>query len=267
MSIQSFQLEGRVAIVTGAGGTRGMGRAIALTLADAGANVAVCDLNVKGEDFDLDGTAEEIRKLGRRSLSVQTDITDKISVDNLFKMVLRELGTVDILVNNAGVFGSRPFLEDNSNQWEKVMNVNLKGCYLCSQAASKIMVERKKGNIINIASISGMRAVPGQFVYGISKAGIIQLTRWLGQELGPHNIRVNAVAPGLIATNLTQHVLEGTPAFDEKEFHKGFAARTPLGRVGSPEDIANVVLFLASDAAGFVTGQTIVVDGGVLLAG
>jgi 3-oxoacyl-[acyl-carrier protein] reductase len=267
MGMQSFQLDDRVAIVTGAGGKRGIGRAIALALADAGANVAICDLNVKGEDFDLDGTAGEIRKLSRRSLSAQTDITDRADVDNLFKKVVKELGTVDILVNNAGVFGSKPFLEDTSNQWDKVMNVNLKGCYLCSQAASKIMVEQKRGNIINIASVSGMRAVAGQFVYGISKAGIIQLTRWLGQELGPYNIRVNAIAPGLIATDLGSHRVEGTAWFDEKEFQKTFATRSPLGRVGRPEDIANVALFLASDASSYVTGQTIVVDGGVLLAG
>jgi NAD(P)-dependent dehydrogenase (short-subunit alcohol dehydrogenase family) len=116
--------------------------------------------------------------------------------------VVKELGTVDILVNNAGVFGSKPFLDDDCDQWDKVMNVNLKGYYLCSQAAGKIMVKQKRGSIVNIASISGLKASPGQCVYGVSKAGVIQLTRWLGNELGQYNIRVNAIAPGLIHTDL-----------------------------------------------------------------
>ncbi|MBN1366326.1 MAG: SDR family oxidoreductase [Dehalococcoidales bacterium] len=264
MGLQTFSLEGKVALVTGAASVRGIGRTIALAFADAGADVAVCDLNVKGSDYDIEDTADEIRKLGRRALSLQADVTDRTSVTSLFERVVQELGTVDILVNNAGICGYKPFLEDNNDHWDKMMAVNLKGCFLCSQAAAKIMIERKKGSIVNIASISGMRAISTQFIYGISKSGVIQLTKELGLELAPHNIRANAVAPGLIDTNIPNHKVEGSINAPNKEgFFKRAVERIPLGRIGKPSDIANVALFLASDASAFVTGQTIVADGGV----
>ncbi|MBN1367876.1 MAG: SDR family oxidoreductase [Dehalococcoidales bacterium] len=266
-----MNLQGRVAIVTGSGSPKGIGRAIALSLADAGADVAVCDLRVTGGDFDLEGSAKEIRQLGRRSIAVQADVTNKTDVNNLVKRAVDELGTIDILVNNAGTFGWVPFLEDDTDLLNQMLNVNLRSCYLCSQAACKIMVPRKKGNIINLASVSGMRWVPEQFTYGVAKAGVIQLTRWLGRDLAQHNIRVNAIAPGLIETNMGAHRIdkpaEPVGVFKAEDVIKGpISEKIPLGRLGQPSDIANTVLFLASDASSYITGQTIIVDGGVVLS-
>ena len=266
MNIPNLSLEGKVAIVTGAAGKRGIGRAIALLFAEAGADVAVCDINVEGGDFDLMGTAEEIRALGRRSFGMQVDVTRKTEVDNFVMRVIDEFGNIDILVNNAGIstHGGSVLVIDESD-WQTVIDTDLTSCYLCCQAVGKRMVERKTGNIINISSIMGVRQGPnvpgGSGPYGIAKAGVVMLTRGLAREMGPHNIRVNAIAPGAIVTDMFPH-RTGQPWSEERK--KDMGAMCPLGRVGWPSDIASVALFLASEASSYVTGHTIIVDGGLL---
>jgi 3-oxoacyl-[acyl-carrier protein] reductase len=268
----SYSLDGRVAIVTGAGGLRGMGRAIALALAKAGADVAVCDLHIKEGNFDLEGTANEIRKLGRRSIAVQTDVTKESDVNNLVERVVKELGTVDILVNNAGVMINEPLLKVTLKQWDRVMDVNLKGCLLCCQAVGRVMVKQKRGNIVIVASTAGLRGAPPQIPYGMSKAGAIRLTRAVAQELAPYGIRANAIAPGFISTDLGTNSMEGSEAQDAQmsdemrdKVFSGLERAVPLGRVGETSDIANLVLFLCSDASSYITGQSIVIDGGLML--
>ena len=253
MSIPSLSLEGKVAIVTG--GRRGLGRAIALTFAEAGADVAICDIVVEGGE--MEAVAEEIRKLGRRSLAVQTNTTNKVDVDNMVQRVMNEFGVIDILVNNAGIFFIRASLFDHSEEdWDAVIDTNLKGYYLCSQAVGKGMIERKKGNIINIASLSAFRG--NDSVYSISKAGVVMLTKVLSFELAHYNIRANAIAPSWVKTELSK------AGWSDPETYKQIAAKIPVGRWGEPADIASAALFLASDASSHITGSTIVVDGGEL---
>lgn len=254
MSLPRFSLEGKVALITGS--RRGIGKAIALTFAEAGADVAVCDYVV--ENGELRAVAEEIQGLGRRSLAVQVDVGQKAEVDNLVKSVVDELGAVDILVNNAGINSAPPLLETSEDEWRKVISVNLEGCYLCSQAVGKLMVERRTGNIINIASAGGIRAFAGKNAYNISKAGVIMLTKVLARDLGKYNVRVNAIAPSIIRTEMARGLFENPQAAAKEE------ARIPLGRLGELEDMTGPALFLASDASSYITGHTIIVDGGQL---
>ena len=245
-------LAGRVAIVTG--GRRGIGRAIALALAEAGADVVLGDRVV--DDGELEAVAAEIKKRGRRSLAIQADITQKADVDSLVQKTLAELGSIDILVNNAAMNIRAPLLELNEEGWDKVINTDLKGYYLCSQAAGKIMVQQKRGNIINIASTAAMYTAPEMGAYCIAKAGVVMLTRILAVELAEHNIRVNAVAPSLVKTKFSQ------PLWADPKTLREIESEIPLARLAEPEDIVGSVLFLASDASAYITGHTIVVDGG-----
>jgi len=266
MSVPSLSLEGRVAIVTGAGGIRGIGRATALTFAEAGADVAVCDVNVKGETFDLEATAEEIRKLGRRSLAVQTDVTKESDVANLVDKVVKELGTIDILANNAGISIHVPFRDTTREIWDKAMDVNLRSQFICCQEVSKVMIEKKRGSIINWVSLSAYK-IGQAYVYGIAKIGVTALTGWAARELAQYNIRVNGIAPGLVRTDLGPHGIHTAPRPSNRPFSYDDVGRMiPLGRVAEPQDIADVALFLASDASRMITGQTIIVDGGIMVA-
>ena len=247
-----ISLAGKSAIVTG--GRRGIGRAIALALAEAGADVALGDRVV--EDGELEAVAAKIRKMGRRSLAVQADITQKADVDGLVQKTLAEFGTVDLLVNNAAMNIRAPLLELKEEGWDRVIDTDLKGYYLCSQAAGKVMVSQKRGNIINIASTAAMDTAPQMGAYCIAKAGVVMLTRILAIELSPFNIRVNAVAPSLVKTKFSQ------PLWAEAETLKQIESEIPLGRLAEPEDIVGPVLFLASEDSAYITGHTIVVDGG-----
>ena len=266
MDLSRFSLEGRVAVVTGAGGLLGMGRATALAFADAGADVAVSDLIVKAENWDLEDTAEEIRKLGRRSLAVQADVTKEVEVDSLVKKVVQEFGTIDILANVAGVPANAPLMDMTRDLWDKGLDVNLRSVLLCCQAVGKIMMEHKRGSIINWSSLAALR-MGGLSVYGIAKIGIMHLTGWVARELAPYNIRCNAIAPGLIRTDFgfvgVHGIREGAPRprIDDDEREKTI----PLGRIGDSSDVADVALFLASDASRYVTGHTIPVDGGIMV--
>jgi len=245
-------LTDRVAVVTG--GRQGIGRAIALALAGAGADIAICDRTV--DDGQLNAVADEVKRLGQRSLAVKADITSKADVDNFVQKVVAEFGTIDILVNNAAMNIRAPLLELREEGWDKVINTDLKGCFLCAQAVGKQMVSQKRGNIINIASTAAMHTAPEMGAYCIAKAGVVMLTRILALELARYNIRVNAVAPSMVKTKFSQ------PLWADPETLKEIEAGIPLGRMAEPGDIVGSVLFLSSDASSYITGHTIVVDGG-----
>jgi NAD(P)-dependent dehydrogenase (short-subunit alcohol dehydrogenase family) len=261
MSKPVFSLEGKVAIVTGA--RRGIGKEIALTFAGAGADVAVCDVVIESGELEL--VAEEIRALGHHSLPIQVDISQKTEVDNMVQKVVDEFGAIDILVNNAGLTIKSPILEVREEDWDKVIDVDLKGYFLCSQAAGKRMVERGKGGvIINISSVMGItlgqyawKRATGLGVYSIAKAGVSMLTKVLSQELASYGIRANAIAPSSIKTPISL-------SWSSPEEEKKSAAYMPMGRVGQPSDIAAAALFLASDASSYITGDTLALDGGML---
>jgi len=246
-----FSLAERVGIVTGGG--RGIGKAIALTFAKAGADMAVCDV-VDGNK--LRSVADEIQSFGRRSLAIQVDTTQKADVDNMVQETIKELGGIDILVNCAAIYMEAPLLELREDDWERVLNIDLKGYHLCCQAVGKRMVEQKRGNIINIASRSAMKADERKGAYCVAKAGVVMLTRVLARELGRYNIRVNAISPGVVETEMSR------PMWSDPRFMRQFMAIVPLGRMAQPNEIANVALFLASEASSYITGHTILVDGG-----
>jgi len=264
ISTPTFSLAGRVAIVTG-GGT-GIGKSIALEFAKAGADVVVGSrrLNL------LEETAKEVRTLGRRSLAVRTDVRKKAEVDNLVQRTIDEFGVVDIMVNNAAHSGhGRELDHDLSNMddasdedlWDEIIDTNLKGAYLGCRAVFKIMTERKQGNIINISSIGGMRATFSKKcdTYDISKAGVIMLTGGMAWDLSPYNVRVNAISPGVTKTHMIRRIWQDPEALAQ------FEADVLLHRIGQPIDIASAALFLASDASNYITGQNIVVDGGLVV--
>lgn len=252
MSVSDFSLEGKVAIITG-GGT-GIGRSIALNFAKAGADVVVGSRTLA----NLEKVAGEARALGKRSLAVSVDITKKTDVDSLVQKVMDEFGAIDILVNNAGKFLGERLIDTPEDHWDKVMNVDLKGHYLCSQAVGRIMIEQRSGKIINIASDLGIRVSQDGGAYCIAKAGVFMLTKVLARELAPYNIRVNTILPGLIRTKMS----EGT--WTSPERLKWWEKQVPLGRIGEPEEVAGAALFLASDASSYITGHTIFVEGGML---
>ncbi len=252
-----LDLTNKVAIITGARG--GIGKGIALEFANAGANVVVCDRII--DDGKLEGVVKEIRALGRRSLGVATDVRIPEQVDNLVKQTVDSLGRIDILVNNAGASFPCPVEEMSPNGWDTIINVNLKGPFLCCKAVGKVMIQQKKGKIINMASVSGLNGSPGTAHYGAAKAGLISFTKSLAVEWGQYNINVNAIAPGLISTEGSRAAMEFTPEVIEQRIKK-----IPRGRIGLPEDIAHMALFLASEASDFVTGAIVVVSGGDNLA-
>lgn len=253
--IPNLSLEGKIALVTGS--RRGLGRAMALALAEAGAEVAVCDR--LEEDGDLTTVAEGIKGLGRRSLAVRVDLTRKAEVEDLIEAVEKGLGPLDILVNNAGGrAGLSPLLHETSEEdWQSVMDNNLKAAFLCSQAAVKGMIERQRGNILNMASAAGLKAFTKRGSYNIAKAGIIMLTRNLAWDLGKYNIRVNALAP-------TQALTERVRSRMDPETRKKAERSYPLRRLAAVEEVLGPALFLVSDASSYITGHTLAMDGGLL---
>jgi NAD(P)-dependent dehydrogenase (short-subunit alcohol dehydrogenase family) len=244
-------LEGKTAIVTG--GAHGLGRAIALRLADDGADVMVADL-LGG---DAESVADEVRALGRRGASFEVDVSDAGAVGAMVMATVEAFGHIDILVNDAGVSGESALLEMEESFWDRIMAVNLKGNFLCSQAVARQMVAQGEGGrIVNITSTAGANARPGASAYASSKAGIIQFTKVLALELGAHGITVNAVGPGM---TLTGSEVKAAPT---DEYQKAFVGQVPMGRPGAPADIAAAVAFLASGDAAYINGQVIFVDGG-----
>ncbi|MBU2643556.1 3-oxoacyl-ACP reductase FabG [bacterium] len=249
MNLEIFSLKGKVAIVTGAG--RGIGKAIALGMADAGADLAIAARTTD----QVETTAGEIRKKGCQAIAITADVRFKDQVEKMVADTVRHFGRIDILVNNAGGMFAVPTMEMSENQWNVTISENLTSVFFCSQAVGKIMMTQKSGAIVNIASIVGIVAQPLNAAYAASKAGVINLTKTMATDLAAYNIRVNGIAPGLIVTPGTEWLYEDP---------KGAISEIPLARGGTPEDIAGGVIYLASDASRYVTGETIVIDGGLI---
>ena len=245
-----MKLENKHAVITGAG--RGIGKAIATRLASLGAAVAIVDID--GETAS--SAAAEIASTGATAIAYELDITDAEAVAAVFKGIAEDLGGLDILVNNAGLTRDNLLLRMSPDDWDLVMRVNLKGAFNCTRAAVRPMMSQRSGRIINIASIVGLVGNAGQANYAASKAGLIALTKTVAKEFGGRGITANAVAPGFIETPMTESLPEKARA--------DFAAKISLRRFGSPSDVANLVAFLASDEADYITGQTVSVDGGML---
>ena len=246
-----FSLKEKVAVITGA--RRGIGKGIAERLSYAGANVVISDIDQE----DCEGASSEIAENhGVQTLAVKCDVSTKDEVDNLITKTIEKFGRIDIMVNNAGIVKLDSLTEFKEEDWNSVLDINLKGAFLCSQAAAKEMMKKNYGKIISIASKAGLVAYPNGSAYCASKAGIVNLTREMAVELAGRRINVNAVAPGLVETPMTKFVTE------DKEKLKQTLAAIPWNRAGQPSDIANAVHFLASDEADYITGHTLAVDGG-----
>ena len=249
--MSSQQLSEKVAIVTGA--SRGIGRAIALTLAEQGAKVVV---NYARSGDAAHAVVKEISDQGGEAMAVQADVSDANQVQNLIKETRNQWGQIDVLVNNAGITRDTLLLRMKVEDWQSVINLNLTGVFLCTQAVSKIMLKQRQGRIINIASVAGQMGNPGQANYSAAKAGVIGFTKTTAKELASRNVTVNAVAPGFIATEMTSEL-------DAEEILNYI----PLGRYGKPEEVAGMVRFLAGDpAAAYITGQVFNVDGGMVMS-
>ncbi len=247
-----MKLAGKVAVVTGA--SRGIGKSIAIELAKQGADVVV---NYAGSVDRANEVVKEIESLGRKAMSIQCDVSDSESVNAMMKEALEAFGSIDILVNNAGITRDNLLMRMKDSEWDDVINTNLKGVFLCTKAVTRPMMKQRKGRIINITSIVGVTGNPGQANYVAAKAGVIGFTKTTAKELAQRNITVNAIAPGFITTDMTDKLTD--------EVKNSMLTQIPLGQFGNPEDIANAVVFLASDESSYITGQTLHIDGGMYM--
>ncbi len=247
-----MMLKGKNVLVTGA--SRGIGRAIALELGRNGANVAV---NYAGSKEKAEEVVNELKEMDVQAFAIQADVSSQADVKGMVKEVISQFGSLDILVNNAGITRDNLLMRMKEEEFDQVINTNLKGVFLCTKAVTRQMMKQKSGKIINVASIVGVSGNPGQANYVAAKAGVIGLTKTTAKELASRNILVNAVAPGFIATDMTEELTE-----EQKE---AMLKLIPLERLGQPEDVAKVVRFLASDDASYITGQTIHIDGGMVM--
>ncbi len=246
-----FELNDKVALVTGS--ARGLGQAIALKLAEAGADLALCDLQAEW----LEETAAKVKALGRRAECYAVNVAEGESVTAGIKAIEKDLGKIDILVNNAGITKDGLIMRMSEADWDAVLNVNLKGTFLCTKAVMRGMMKRRSGTIVNIASVIGLMGNAGQANYAASKGGVIAFSKTVAKEIASRNVRCNAVAPGFIRTAMTD-ALDDVVQGKMKDI-------IPLKRFGEPEDVANVVLFLASDASAYVTGQVVSTCGGMVM--
>jgi 3-oxoacyl-[acyl-carrier protein] reductase len=246
-----MQLANQVALVTG--GARGIGREIALLFAREGADCALFDI----QEGLLAQTVQELETLGRQAAGLVVDVTDARAVEEAVLKVLDKLGRIDILINNAGITQDALLVRMDEVQWDRVLDINLKGTFLCTRAVAKVMLKARRGRIVSIASIVGLIGNPGQANYAASKAGIIGLTKAVAKELASRGITCNAIAPGFIKTEMTERLPE--------EIKQRLLEQIPMGTLGEPSDVARAALFLVSDAARYITGQVLVVDGGLAM--
>lgn len=247
-----MKLEGKAALVTGA--SRGIGREIALELARQGADVVV---NYSGSVERANQVVAEIKEMGRQAIAVQCDVSNSDSVVNMVKETIATFGKLDILVNNAGITKDNLLMRMKEDEWDDVININLKGVFLCTKAVTRQMMKQRSGRIINISSIVGVSGNPGQANYVAAKSGVIGLTKTTAKELSSRGVTVNAIAPGFITTDMTDKLND--------EMKEQMLKQIPLARLGEPSDIANVVVFLASEDSRYMTGQTLHVDGGMVM--
>lgn len=247
-----MHLDGKVAVVTGA--SRGIGRAVAIQLAKAGAKVVI---NYAGNHQAAEEVLDTIQSFHGEALLVQGDVSQAADVENLMKQAQERFGRIDILVNNAGITRDGLIMRLKESDWDAVLNTNLKGVYLCTKAVSKIMMKQRAGKIVNMASVVGIMGNAGQANYAAAKAGVIGFTKSMARELAGRNIQVNAVAPGFIATDMTDVLSD--------EVKADLESKIPMQKLGQPEQVADAVLFLASDFASYITGQVIHVDGGMVM--
>jgi 3-oxoacyl-[acyl-carrier protein] reductase len=246
-------LKGKVAIVTGA--RRGMGKSHALKLAKAGAKVTVSDISQE----ECQAVVDEIGKMGGEALAIKCDVSNKKEVDEMVKKTVEKFGRVDILVNNAGICQFKPFVDLTEEEWDRTLDINLKGEFLCAQAVAKEMIKQKSGAIVNIASVAMGQVgtgMPMLIHYCASKGGIVAMTEALAAELAPYNIRINAIAPGAIDTPMAASTKDNSKILEQT------LAVIPMHRMGKAEEVSNLVLFLASDASSYITGSVVIIDGG-----
>ena len=246
-----MELNGRIALITG--GARGIGRTISEELAEQGAHVILGDVNLEGAET----TASEIKNKGNKASAIRIDVSNALDVQNVFDSILKEYKPVDIVVNNAGITRDGLLVRMKEVDWDLVLNINLKGSFLCSQQAAKQMMKQKSGAIVNIASIVGVMGNFGQANYSASKAGLIGFTKTLAKEVAPRGIRANAIAPGFIDTEMTRVL--------EENVRDKLIEQIPLARLGQPRDVSNCVSFLVSEKASYITGQVININGGMLM--
>jgi len=247
-----MQLKGKTAVVTGSG--RGLGKAIAFKLAQMGANIVLND--IAGSE-DIDTTAEEFKSLGYNVVVTKGDVRNPDDVENMVKTAIEAFGSIDILVNNAGITRDTLLIRMTEKDWDDVLDINLKGAFLCTKAVAKVMIKQRSGKIINIASVSGVMGNAGQANYSASKAGLIGLTKSTARELASRGITCNAVAPGFIQSKMTEVLPE--------KIKEEYLNSIPLKRFGTPDDVANVVGFLASPDSDYINGQVIHIDGGLVM--
>jgi len=248
-----INLDGKVAVITGAG--KGIGRAVAIALADAGADLVLASRTAS----QLEETADEVRSKGRRALPIPTDVTQKKAIEKLMANAVEQLGGLHILVNNAATMIPLPLMEHTEEEWDRVMAVNLKSVFLCTQAAGRYMMDQRYGKIINIASTGGVIAGPNNASYHASKAAVIHFTRAAAIEWIRYNINVNAIGPGTVDTELVDR-------FIQKGTRETMLKGVPIKRIAGPDEIANLVVFLASDLSAYMVGEHVVIDGGLTIA-
>ncbi|GAF12838.1 3-oxoacyl-[acyl-carrier protein] reductase [Bacillus sp. JCM 19045] len=245
-------LANQTAIVTGA--SRGIGRAIALELAAKGANIVI---NYAGNQAKAEEVVAQVKELGSEAFAYQADVANSDDVQAMMKETISRFGSIDILVNNAGITKDNLLMRMKEQDWDDVIDTNLKGVFLCAKAVSRQMMKQRSGRIINVASVVGVLGNPGQANYVAAKAGVIGLTKSLAREFASRNVLVNAIAPGFISTDMTDEL--------DSTAKEALLTQIPLGKLGEPEHVANVVRFLASDDAAYMTGQTIHIDGGMVM--
>ena len=247
-----MRFEGKTALVTGA--SRGIGKEVAIKLANEGADVAVHYVQSAGKAEEV---CEQIRTLGRRCITVAAEVTDREALNAMVEKVIDEFGSIDLLVNNAGIIGNQSFNELTPEQWDRIIAVNLTGAFNVIWAVKDRMIEQQFGRIVNVASIAALAVRPHQMAYGASKAGVISLTKSCCEPLAEHNIRINCVAPGATKTDMLGEL--------STEMLEHMRTTTPLGRVGEPEEIADIIAFLLSEESSFMTGSTVIASGGRIL--